>query len=297
MSKLERRYENDTLRPSDIERWTSGNSPKDVYQIVKEFWKVEIEPPKIRAVSYPTGDLCGLKEGIVPIEVKDVKFFKKFFERAGRKTAADYMLKSIAGGRFSMYFLFCQRPENFNCGFSFCEPDYSLEGFQNYVSIASQTRAIDEIGARIVERNLGIYDPLMLPSAIKAHFEELEERAKFSPKKIEKALNEIRRPELRKVRITERQIERVEENKKVKMDKLLENAMIGTTMRFTANDLENEYGGRFHQLINRVFEPEKKYLEYFKNFVKTHMLTFKMHLSAEFPSLYEDTQKKKSLNV
>jgi hypothetical protein len=293
MSKFEKRYENGTLRQKDVERWASGNSPKDVYQIVKEFWQVEIGPPKIRAAPYPTGDLCGLKEGIVPIEVKDVEFFKKFYERVGRKTTADYMLKSIAGGRFSMYFLFCKNPENFNCGFSFCEPNSNLEGFQNYVSIASQTRAIDEIGARIVERNLGIYDPFMLQNAIKAHFEELEERAKFSPKKIEKALNEIRRPELRRVKITKKQIEREEENKKVKMDKLLENAMIGTIMRFTANDFENEYEGRFHQLINRVFEPEKKYLEYFKDFVKTHMLTFKMHLSAEFPSLYGDTQKKR----
>jgi len=292
MSKLERRYENGTLRPSDIERWASGSSPKEVYQIVKGFWQVDIGPPKIRAVSHPTGDLCGLKEGIVPIEVKDVGFFKRFYERVGRKTSADHMLRSITGGRFSMYFLFHLRSENFNCGFSFCEPGYSLEGFQNYVSIASQTRAIDEIGARIVERQLGIYDPVALQNAIKIHFEELEKKAKFSHKKIEKAFDEIRRPELRKVRLTKKTIEREEENKKMGMDKLLENAMIGTTMRFTANDLEKEYEGGFHQLINKVFEPEKKYLEYLKNFVKTHMPTFKMHLSSEFPSLYEKAQKK-----
>jgi hypothetical protein len=286
MPKLERRYENGTLRISDIERWGSENFP-EVYRIIRKFWKVDVEPPKIKGMCSPTGTINDFKKSYVPIEVNDVKLFKRFFERAGRKTSGDYLLRTIAGGRFSTYILYCLNPENLNFGFSFREPSYDLEDFYNCVSINSQVRAISEIGSRTIERSLGIYDPIILQNAIKNYFEEVKGKpcSITSLKKIQRAIK-FSQSERVKSMVPQKKIEkRLEEDRKMKMENLLDIALLGTSMRFTADYLEKEYKDIFHQLIRKTLKPEKTYVNQFIKFVTDYMLTFKMRLIREFPPL------------
>jgi len=282
MSKFERRYEKDTLHPKDIEKWASENSPKEVYQLMQNFWQVNKEPPKIKGVQQSSNDIENLKTSCIPIETKDIKYLKKLFEGAGRKISGDNLLRTILGGRYSVYFLFRLHPEIFTYDFSFCQPgNYNLEDFYDFVSLNSQVKTIDEIGARTIERHLGIYDHAILQNALKIKFEEIEEKTKVNPKKIERALkmlNQIRDLDFRK------DSEKEEENRKIVMDNCLDAAVTGTS-HFIADDIEKEYSGRFPQLIRKDFKPERKYVDYFNEFVKRYMSTFGMVLKGELSSL------------
>lgn len=277
---LEPRYEKDALRPKDVMRWSSGNSAKEVHQVMQNHWNVYSEPPAVRSDYQRSGiDKESFKNGYVVIGIKDIEIVRRLFEKTGRKMSCNDLLRSMLAGRTTAYIMYHHVPKNFEPDFSFSDSENCTpENFRNYVSVDSQVRAISNIGTRAIERHSGVYDPAMDRAAVKFSFEEGEERSKINLKRLGKIVESISK---KGERFKLKSKKKIEKGKHEMMDKTLNASLAGTATVFTTDHLEKRFEGRFPQLIMRTLEPEETYVEYFKRFVGEYMPSFEQILRSE----------------
>jgi hypothetical protein len=276
MSKFERRFERGIINLRDVEKQISRNLPKETYQIVEKFWQSHEKPPEIKVVYETTqSDKEYLKNGYVPLEIKDIKNVKRSFDDVGRKISGDNVLRTMLASRYTIYMSFCLVPENFDHEFSFCDSETcNQEKFNNSVSINSQVRAIGELGTRAIGRHLGIYDPLTDYKAIKFAFERGEERSRVSGTQLKKIERKAKFIGQKSANIRKISMEEKEDRKNLGIYGALDAAIAGCAILFVADSLEREFKDRFPQLIRKTLEPEKKYVNYFVRFVKEYMSSF-----------------------
>jgi len=276
MLKIERRFEKGKLSIKDLNKWASGNSPKEAFFVVQNFWGAfDIKMPKIVTDSKITGFDFTYPDR-VSIGVEEILEQRKVFERTNYKLSLDAILRTTLGEEYTHYIHYAKAPENFEneekilyewiCG-------RFHKAFENYAALNVQIEGIGSLGRKEVDRNLGLsdYDKFQQKKLEIGSSKTNEEFRKNSPMVL---------PVLNKLSSSGGYANLNENELRVDayFADFIHNTMSGAGQYVVASELEKKWSGRFPQLIKTVLEPKKEFGDMYFEFIGTWFPNLKQFL-------------------